>query len=97
MADGQFRCHCGAAYHGSDHCPHCMCEQYQGRQRCHVEGVPWFRIVVENHVGRQTMVGPIDDSHATQVCVGFEWFDYEHVVSITRVEMVNGQWQDVTR
>jgi hypothetical protein len=23
------RCHCGADFAGSDHCPHCGCEQYE--------------------------------------------------------------------
>ena len=22
-------CHCGAEFKGSDHCPHCFCEQYE--------------------------------------------------------------------
>ena len=27
--DSEDRCHCGAQYHGSDHCPECGCEQYE--------------------------------------------------------------------
>jgi hypothetical protein len=28
--DTETHCHCGAAYRGSDHCPNCYCEQYEG-------------------------------------------------------------------
>lgn len=27
--DTKTHCHCGADYNGSDHCPHCQCEQYE--------------------------------------------------------------------
>lgn len=27
--DTETTCHCGAEYGGSDHCPVCMCEQYE--------------------------------------------------------------------
>ena len=28
--DTETTCHCGADYQGSDHCPACGCEQYEG-------------------------------------------------------------------
>jgi hypothetical protein len=28
--DTPTNCHCGAEYKGSDHCPECLCEQYEG-------------------------------------------------------------------
>ena len=30
LTDTETHCHCGAAYNGSDHCPSCCCEQYEG-------------------------------------------------------------------
>jgi len=28
--DTEETCHCGANYNGSDHCPHCYCEKFEG-------------------------------------------------------------------
>jgi len=48
--DTETRCHCGAAYAGSDHCGHCGCEQYEtqnvrwcGRDVADTEGSEWTR------------------------------------------------------
>lgn len=37
--DTEDRCHCGARYAGSDHCPACGCEQYESGDCGHTHEV----------------------------------------------------------
>jgi hypothetical protein len=100
MIDTEDRCHCGASYEGSDHCPRCFCEQYEadcGRRPVATQHSQATSMEIRDAIAAAFFwrVGPADETDGAEFTIKHRGMEF--VVSVRQIDRRTARPEDSAR